>query len=339
MQAPVPAPLTAPWRIAQALSVGTALGVVALLIVRPALGLYLTWSVLVPLVPLSLLLAPQVWRNLCPIAVVHQLPLHLGVGGRRRLSASLQRCAPLVAIALFVAIVPLRLVVLDASGPALAGFVVAVLAAAVLGGVLVTGKGGWCATVCPVLPVERLYGQEPIVDAPHAHCAVCTGCIRSCYDLKPERSLDELVEGRKPGVLRRPMGVFAVAFPGFVLGYFTLASGAEAAGAGALEIYAWVLAFAAASALLGGAVQRGARVSDRGMVRASAALAAGAYYWFSVPGLFASAHDVLGVPTASGVVLAVRVACVVVAAAWFARASLVSRPPRRGWIRRPATLQ
>jgi hypothetical protein len=97
------------WRLAQGLSVASALGVLGLLILQEDLGLFLTLHVLVPLVPASLLLAPQVWRNLCPIAVVHQLPVHLGIGGRLRLPARVQRAAPAVAAALFYLIVPLRL--------------------------------------------------------------------------------------------------------------------------------------------------------------------------------------------------------------------------------------
>ena len=300
------------WRLAQGLSVAAALGAVTLLVLREDLGLFLTWDVLVPLVPASLLLAPQVWRNLCPIAVVHQLPVHLGRGGTRRLPARVQRAAPAVAAGLFYLIVPLRHSVFDVSGPALAAFVVAVLVVAFAGAVLVTGKGGWCATFCPVLPVERLYGQQPVLDAPHAHCTDCTGCIRSCYDLKPERSMDELVRGRggRTGVLRRPMGLFAAAFPGFVLGYFTAGEG-DVAG-----VYAWILAHAAASAFLFAAVQRATGASERTAVRVPAAVAAGLYYWFAVPSIAGAAHEVLALAPPPAVVRGAQVVFVALAAFW-----------------------
>lgn len=319
----------------------TALGVTVLLVVRPDLGLLLTWKILVPLVPAVLLFAPQIWRNLCPIGVVNQLPSKLGFGGKNRLSARAQRNAPLVAIGLFFAIVPLRLTVFDQNGLALAVFVVALLAVAVVGGVLVTGKGGWCATLCPVLPVERLYGQQPILDAPHAHCDVCTGCIRSCYDLKPERSLDELVKGRngKTGILRRPTGFFGVAFPGFVLGYFTAATDAVAAGAGTLGAYGWVFAFALASALLAGAVQWLTKASDRRMVQASAALAAGLYYWFTVPAIIAALNEALSISVATGVMWALRLAFLSLAVAWFVTTVRQHEPRRGSWIRRPVPLR
>jgi hypothetical protein len=320
------------WRLAQGFSVLTALGVVALLVVREDLGLFLTWDVLVPLVPASLLIAPQVWRNLCPIAVVHQLPVRLGIGGARRLPVRVQRAAPAVAAALFYLIVPLRLTVFNESGPALAAFVLAVLVAAFVGAVVVTGKGGWCATFCPVLPVERLYGQQPVLDAPHAHCVACTGCIRSCYDLKPERSLGELVRGRRtrPGVLRRPTGLFAAAFPGFVLGYFT------AGDVGVAGAYVWILGLAAASALAIGVAQRMTGASDRTAVRVPAAVAAGLYYWFAVPAIAEAAHAVLGVGVPSAWALrAVQGACVALPALWLADAPRRERLRGAVRIRRP----
>jgi hypothetical protein len=222
--------------------------------------------------------------------------------------------------------------VFDVSGAALAAFVVGVLLASVVGAVVVTGKGGWCATFCPVLPVERLYGQQPVLDAPHAHCGDCTGCIRSCYDLKPERSMDELVRGRRgrSGIWRRPTGLFAAAFPGFVLGYFT------AGEAGVAGAYAWILAHAAASALLVAAVQRMTGASDRAAVRVPAAAAAGLYYWFAVPSIAEAAREVLALaPPVAGVRLA-QILFVALAAFWFLDTRRRERAPGAGRLRAPS---
>ena len=167
------------WRAAGAASVSIAVTVVALLVFEPELGLFVTWKLLVPIVPALLLVAPEVWRNLCPIAVVHQLPAVLRRPGTRRLSPRTRKAAPAVAALLFFAIVPLRLTVFNDHGPALAGFVLGVLAIALLGGVLFSGKSGWCATFCPVLPVERLYGQRPVLPVEHAHCESCSGSMNA----------------------------------------------------------------------------------------------------------------------------------------------------------------
>src|SRR3712207_8158040 len=38
-----------------------------------------------------------------------------------------------------------------------------IFAGALTGGYLLKGKSGWCSSICPMLPVQRLYGQTPFV--------------------------------------------------------------------------------------------------------------------------------------------------------------------------------
>ena len=324
------------WQVAKATSVLVALGVVGLLLVRPSLGLFVTWKLLVPVVPLLLLIAPEVWRNLCPISVVHQLPAVAGRGGRGRFSRRMQRAAPAVAGILFFIIVPLRLVLFNENGVALAIFVVAVLAIALVGGLLYYGKSGWCVTFCPVLPVERLYGQRPVVPVEHAHCASCSGCIRSCYDLKPERSLDELLDPdalvahrtrskRTTSLLHTPTGWFASAFPGFVLGYFLYP-----AELGVVLTYLWFGAFVLLSILLFAALQQNSGLSARALAKWAAALAVGCYYWFTVRDVARGAHELLGIPAAPALgINAARALLLTVAALWLIAALRNGPTPTR----------
>lgn len=276
------------WRLAQLLSVAIAVVVVALLVVRPEWGLFVTWSVLIPAVPALLLVAPRLWRNLCPIAVVHQLPVVARMGGERRLSQRAARWAPVAAGVAFLLIVPLRHAVFNEHGPALAAFVLAVLSVSLAGGLLFAGKSGWCSTFCPVGPVEKLYGQRPLVDLPHAHCTECVGCTGPCFDRDGAPAIVRLLgedpedggatseEGAR--ILQSPMGAFAAGFPGFVLGYFTVNPDAWVG-----SIYLYVGLFAAASLALFATVQTVFFVSARSAVLAAAAAAAGLYYWFTVP--------------------------------------------------------
>lgn len=305
------------WRAAQAFSVLVAVVVVVLLAVRPEVGLFVTWSVLIPIVPVLLLVAPQVWRNLCPIAVINQIPMTRGIGAGRRLSVRTQRLAPAIAGGLFFVIVPLRLTIFNEVGWALAAFVAVVLVVAALGGLAINGKGGWCATFCPVLPVERMYGQTPLVKAPHAHCDTCTGCIRSCYDLIPERSIKQFLkpQGGGSSLLKSSTGVFAGAFPGFVLGYFTAGPGADL---GITIPHIWIFLVSAMSLAVVSAVQRITRAEATSATRVSAALAMAIYYWFTVPASFAAAHRVLAVPQPGALaVTLVQAAFLGLIVAWF----------------------
>ena len=48
------------------------------------------------------------------------------------------------------------------------------------------GKSGWCSTICPLLPVQRIYGQTPFVLVANSHCQPCVGCVKNCYDFNPK---------------------------------------------------------------------------------------------------------------------------------------------------------
>lgn len=324
------------WRIAQVVVLAGAVGVVLLLFVQPRLGLWLTWDLLIPLVPALLLFAPQLWRNVCPIASVNQLPALLGRSSPRRPGRGVQRNAPAVAGLLLLSIVPLRLVLFNDSGVALGLFVLAVLGVALVGGLSMSGKAGWCGTFCPVLPVERLYGQAPLVRTGHAHCAVCSGCMRACYDLGPAASLGRLTGTRHarpssvhhamPALHRSPMGVFAAAFPGFVAGYFSAPASPTL-----LQAYAWVAGGAALSAVLVIAVQRLARLSNAWLTRLSAAVAIGIYYWFTVPAVAEAAHEMFTLPPAPGTgIAAARAVTIAAAGIWLILAARRARTSPSG---------
>ena len=55
----------------------------------------------------------------------------------------------------------LRKVGLDDSGPLSALLLLGAMTGAFAGGMLLKGKSGWCSTICPLLPVQRIYGQTP----------------------------------------------------------------------------------------------------------------------------------------------------------------------------------
>jgi hypothetical protein len=39
-------------------------------------------------------------------------------------------------------------------------------------------KSGWCSSICPLLPVQRLYGQTPFMLVRNSHCAGCVSHLR-----------------------------------------------------------------------------------------------------------------------------------------------------------------
>ena len=94
------------------------------------------------------------------------------------------------------------------------------LAAALLGGLVFKGKSGWCGTLCPLAPVQKLYGQLPTIVVRNEYCSPCVGCQSNCYDFNPTAKLaSDLYDRDQFGAGHRRF--FAGIYPGFVLGYFT----------------------------------------------------------------------------------------------------------------------
>ncbi|MCC7439930.1 MAG: hypothetical protein IT211_15700 [Armatimonadetes bacterium] len=277
------------WRALQYFAVAAAVALIVILLISPTVGLFIAWNVLIPLVPVMLLVAPMLWRNVCPIGVVGQIAERLGVGRRRRLPRWLQRWATTISIVLLFALVPLRLVLFNSDAVALVALMVVAIAISLVGGMFLVGKGAWCATFCPVLPVERLYGQSPLVNLPHAHCKDCAGCVGACFDLIPSRSLSVLsgLHERNKKRTIRPMAIFAIAFPGFVLGYFT-----PPANASALVIYLWIFLLSAASATVFAVAQYLLKLPRAATLRVGAALAISIYYWFTIPAIAVAVNQV-----------------------------------------------
>lgn len=308
-----PAAFSGPlWSIAQlatlAITAGLAVGLVAV----PEASLNLLWGVLIPVLPASFLLGTGIWRSICPLATLNMLPNPWA--GRRRVSPRGARTAGVAGILALVLLVAARRFLLNANGPvvALAILTVALLALAL--GFLYDSKAGFCNAICPILPVERLYGQYPLLKTDNPRCPSCAACTPgTCIDLAPARSLVEAI-GPPLGErrwLRRPLGAFAAAFPGFIAGYFTLAD-VDLSRAG--SVYLHVLAFATGSYALVAAVTALAGLDASIALPLLAAAAVGLYYWFSAP-LIATASG-LG----SWAVTSIRVGALLLTAVWLSAA-------------------
>jgi nitrite reductase (NADH) large subunit len=214
-------PLAA-WRAVRIVSVLAYLALVVALFVRPAGGLFVFFGVVVPLLPILFFVAPGVWRNSCPLAAVNQAPRVLGFTRGLTLPQWWQRRSFIVAMVLFFGIAGARLAVFNGSGPATGVLLAVIVSAAFLGGFLFKGKSGWCSQICPLLPLQRVYGQTPYVRVPNSHCRPCVACTRNCYDFQPISAYQADLHEDDPA-WTAPRKLFVAALPGFVLGFFTLA--------------------------------------------------------------------------------------------------------------------
>jgi len=210
----------AAWRVLRWVGVAAALATVVACFVRPAMGLTIFWGILVPVLPAVFLIMPGLWRNLCPMASLNQVPRTLNFTRGWTVPVVVQQYTPLISAGLFLLIVPMRRALLDGNGPALGVFLATVLALAFAGGAMFKGKSGWCSQFCPVLQVERFYGQSPLIVLPNSHCRPCVGCNRNCYDFNPTAAyLADLHDPNPRLALNRKL--FAGVMPWLIVGFFT----------------------------------------------------------------------------------------------------------------------
>jgi NADPH-dependent 2,4-dienoyl-CoA reductase/sulfur reductase-like enzyme/ferredoxin len=265
------------WHYVRAASVAGYVALVVTLFVDPADGLFAFWNVIVPLLPMLFFVAPGVWRNLCPLAAANQAPRVFGFTRALKLPRPLAERGHLVAITAFLVAVGSRKLLLNTNGAATAGVLAFTISVAFLGGLAYRGKSGWCSSMCPLLPVQRLYGQTPFVVSPNSHCEPCVGCTKNCYDFNPTVAYQADMADADPdwGASRR---LFAGIFPGLVLAYFLL-SGPPAQSRGT-----FLLQLAGAAAVSVGGYFAAQAITGLRWSTLSAvwgAVAFSSFYWFA----------------------------------------------------------
>jgi NADPH-dependent 2,4-dienoyl-CoA reductase/sulfur reductase-like enzyme/ferredoxin len=288
------------WWPARGLAFVATLAVIATLALAPKTGLRLFWGVLVPSLPLVFLVAPGLWRQVCPMALMNQLPRALGVSRARDLPRPLAAVAFTIALVGFVGAVALRKPLLNQNGAVVAAVLVAALVLPLLGGLVFKGRSGWCGTFCPLGPIQRVYGQAPVVVVPNGYCAPCLGCQKTCYDFNPRAAFFSDIDDDDPryaGQRRFFMGFL----PGLVLGYFLQAAEPSY---GPFATVGIILGACLASAGLFDMVVHFWRVRAQRAANAFGAIALTAFYSFVTPTLLTALGELLGVPVAPGVAAA-----------------------------------
>lgn len=315
-------PRTDLWRIGQVIALAATLALVAGLFRAPEAALSLLWDVAIPILPAVFLVNPALWRNVCPLGTLNMLTN--GWGAHAALPDRLLPAAGAIGIVLLAVMVPARRFLFNANGPALAFTILAVAALALLLGAFFARRAGFCNAICPVLPVERLYGQNPLIAVGNARCGSCRGCVsRGCIDLAKTHSIAQTLGPSRLSHdwLQSVYGIFAAAFPGFVLGYYLVPDGPlDSAG----TVYFTVAACSGASYLLAQVVVRILKLGSVPALRLLAALAIGLYYWFAAA--VVAGH--LGFPDWAPA--AIRILTMILIALWLWRMDwprLVTRAP------------
>jgi hypothetical protein len=325
------------WMGAQVLVFAIGLTMFGALIAAPRLGLALLWNVLVPAAPLLLVLAPGLWRNICPLASVALSPQKLGWSRGLRIRRSRQAWIALGGVVLLLILVPARRIAFDRDGMASAILLAGAATLALGAGLLFESKSGWCAGLCPLRAVETLYGERPLATFDNAHCKQCVRCTEPCPDSQPAPRPGARGESLPERIVHHLM---VGAFPGFIWGWFHVPD-ADAAGWGrALEAYALPLGSGLLTWMLYASLRSAVQPARRArLVRVFAMASVGCYYWYRLPGLLG-----WSLFEGDGTLVDLRAALPqwtplllqVLVLALAAAAALAGAGPERSWQRRPA---
>jgi ferredoxin len=272
------------WRTVQVAVWLVGLSIFILLIAAPPLGLDAFWNILIPIAPALFVFAPGVWRNVCPLASTALFARHNDTKDRKIMSPTTAGIFAITGVVLLLVIVPLRHVVFDTSGRATAILLAVAAIIAVTLGRRFEWKSAWCSGLCPVHPVEKLYGMRPAVSPVNAHCHACQRCVRICPD-----STAAMTPLLAPATrMEKWAGTIIVGgFAGFVWGWFHIPDTTGGASLASMTT-AYTLPMAGLGLSLAVFIAARRIIAAKYHLVLTRVFAAGAvaiYYWYRIPGL------------------------------------------------------
>ena len=215
------------WWVLRGLTLALTLLVIFLLFSAPETGLVLVWQLLIPLLPLSFAVIPGLWRNICPMAMLNQLPRQFGISREHTLPDSWRKIALYLSVILFIGFILFRHPLLNHSGPALGAIFTVALLLALLGGLVFKGRSGWCGTFCPLAPLQKAYGHAPLMLVRNGYCESCLGCQKNCYDFNPRAAFFSDIDDSDPEWSEQRK-FFIALLPGLIVSFFNSGYSADA---------------------------------------------------------------------------------------------------------------
>jgi hypothetical protein len=275
------------WAAGRWLVMAATLLVLAGLWYRPEPTLTILWGLLIPILPASFFITPQWWRGVCPLATTNQW---FGTRfGKAHLAGRWLALGNTLGIVLLSLMVPARHLVFNENGPVLALTIGAIVVAAAAMGTVFDARAGFCNSICPVLPVERLYGQRPLVQLDNFRCHPCVHCIgKGCLEIDQPKSIQYAVRPSDGSThwLATSYGVFAASLPGFIVGYFTTGD-IPAAEIDVVRdagmVYGWIAACSLVSYGVTALIVRLGGMTRETTLVLLAATAGFLYYWWGAP--------------------------------------------------------
>jgi len=178
----------------------------------------------------------------------------------------------------------MRHILFNSNATATAVLLVLLSIVAVLSGFYYDWKSAWCAGMCPVHQVEKLYGTQGIKPFLNAHCGQCHNCSIPCPD---SSSMSFSANKQSCSYGSRYTWLFCGGFPGFIWGWFQVP---DYEAISSLYQLAYTYAFPSLGFLISlmifwicSKILSG--YAGRFLIKTFTALAVSMYYWYRIPAL------------------------------------------------------
>ena len=272
------------WRIIQTAVWLVGATILTCLLFFPSVGVILFWNILIPVAPALFVVAVGVWRNVCPLATTNLLPRQLGLSKRIKLTATQLGKLNLIAVIALFTIVPLRHAVFNNNGVATGIMIIIMAAIGVTMGFFYEWKSAWCSGLCPIHPVEKLYGGNVLLSLPNANCDQCMNCVIPCPDSTP--NISPKISAKT--VYHKISGLLIIGgLPGFIWGWFHVPDEHQITSVATffsvyeiplMGLAVTLVAYRILSNLLD-------KKYERRLISIFAALGVSCYYWYRIPAL------------------------------------------------------
>ena len=273
------------WRLAQAAVWLVGAFILFCLLFFPKLGILLFWNILIPVAPALFVVATGVWRNVCPLATTALLPRHWGLSKRKRLSVTQLGKLNLIAVVVLFLIVPLRHAVFNSNGMATGILIISMVIAGFVAGFFYEWKSAWCSGLCPVHPVEKLYGGNVLMPLPNAHCSQCMNCVIPC----PDSTANMHPAHSQKTIYHKISSLLIIGgLPGFIWGWFYVPDQATISTINTFfGVYQMPMLGFTVSLLLYLLLSSLIHPEwERRLISIFAAAGVSCYYWYRIPSLF-----------------------------------------------------
>ena len=323
------------WRIIQGLFWLIGFSILFCLFFFPDLGITMFWNILIPIAPVLLVISVGFWRNICPLSSSSLLPRHLNVSKRKKITLATTGKLNLIGLIALLILIPLRHALFDKNGLATGILIISLTSIAVISGFFFEWKSAWCSGLCPVFPVEKLYGLKNKIVLPNSHCSACNSCVIPCPDSTPKinpLSLKNIKSQKISGIL------MVGGFPGFIWGWFQVPDFDGITGIDQLLsiYYSPILGLMVTTSIF---IFLKKFIKEKLLISIFSASAVYCYYWFRIPELFGFGvfkNDGLLLDCANTIPEWLITGIVLTSTLFFFWWIVFSKQTKLSWMRRPA---